>query len=121
VVVGSVVTVIITGLLLLTVTLGDVLAWVTVVLMALFMAGVGFTYANTTALAMAQGSPCRGNRLGAARFHAVRGRSDNAAPRRHRGALQAVPMGIVMSGSAAAALAALVVLADRTEILTRRT
>jgi MFS transporter, DHA1 family, multidrug resistance protein len=107
---GLTVLLIITALLLLTVTVGHVLTWATIALMACFMASVGFNYANTTTLAMAEVRHTAGTGsalLGFLQYGAGALTPPLVGIAGHR---SAVPMGIVMSSATLAALAALLLL-----------
>lgn len=102
--------VIVTLLMLLDVTVGGVVPWATIVLMACFMATLGFTFANATTLAIAE-----------VRYAAGTGSAVIGFVQYGLGALvsplvglagehSAVPMGAVMFGCAALAATVLLVL-----------
>lgn len=110
-VIGGLVVLFITSvLLLLIVTVGHVLAWATIALMACFMAGVGFNYANTTTLAMAEVRQAAGT--GSALLGFLQYGAGAVTPPLVgiAGHSSAVPMGVVMSGATLAALIALLLL-----------
>jgi len=108
---GLIVMLIISLLLLLTVTVGHVLAWATIALMACFMAGVGFNYASTTTLAMAEVRQAAGTGSAVLGFLQYGAGAVTPPLVGVAGHSSAVPMGIVMSGATLAALAALLLLA----------
>jgi DHA1 family bicyclomycin/chloramphenicol resistance-like MFS transporter len=107
---GLIVLVIIAALLLLTVTVGHVLTWATIALMACFMASVGFNYPNTTTLAMAEVRHAAGT--GSALLGFLQYGAGALTPPLVgiAGHTSAVPMGIVMLAATLAALTALLLL-----------
>lgn len=110
VVAGGIMTVVASGLLLFTVTAGHALKWATITLMVCFMASVGFSYANTTALAMAQVRHAAGTGSALIGFMQYGAGAMTSPLVGMAGRGSAVPMGLVMSGTAVAALAAVVLL-----------
>jgi DHA1 family bicyclomycin/chloramphenicol resistance-like MFS transporter len=102
--------VVVTALILFTVTVGGVLPWATIALMACFMATIGFVMANATALAIGEVGYAAGTGSAVIGFLQY-GLGAVVSPMVGlAGEHSAVPMGLAMAGCAVFAALALVVL-----------
>lgn len=90
----------VTVLMLLNVTVGHVLGWATIVLMAGFMASIGFIYANATALAITEVPHAAGTGSAVLGFLQYGLGAITPPLVGLRGEHTAVPMGVVMFGAA---------------------
>ncbi|WP_197378530.1 multidrug effflux MFS transporter [Mycolicibacterium mengxianglii] len=102
---GVAAVVVVTALMLLNVTIGGVIPWVTIALMACFMASIGFVYANATALATTEVAHAAGTGSAVLGFLQYGMGAITPPLVGLLGEATAVPMGVVMF--TAAALAAL--------------
>jgi DHA1 family bicyclomycin/chloramphenicol resistance-like MFS transporter len=99
--------VVVTTLMLIDVTIGGVIAWVTIALMACFMASVGLIYANAAALATTEVRHAAGTGSAVLGFLQYGAGAVTAPLVGLAGEATAVPMGVVMFVSAVLAAAAL--------------
>lgn len=99
--------VLVTTLMLIDVTIGGVIAWVTIALMACFMGSVGFIYANAAALATTEVRHAAGTGSAVLGFLQYGAGAVTAPLVGLAGEATAVPMGVVMFVSAVLAAVAL--------------
>lgn len=102
---------VVTALMLLNVTTGRLSGWATIALMAGFMAGIGFIYANATALAITEVPHAAGTGSAVLGFLQYAMGAVTPPLVGLRGEHSAVPMGVVMFGAATAVALSLFVLA----------
>jgi DHA1 family bicyclomycin/chloramphenicol resistance-like MFS transporter len=101
---------VVTAVMLLNVTVGQVIPWATIALMACFMGSIGFVYANATALALGEVAQAAGTGSAVLGFLQYGMGAVTPPMVGLLGQASALPMGVVMFGAATLAALSLFVL-----------